>query len=38
MSAVVYSMKDGYMEYLLVEEASGFHSFPKGHPLYVCKY
>ena len=29
--AVVYTRKDGQIKYLLVEEASGFHSFPKGH-------
>ena len=29
--AIVYTVEDGIIKYLLVEEASGFHSFPKGH-------
>ena len=29
--AIVYTTEDGIIKYLLVEEASGFHSFPKGH-------
>jgi 8-oxo-dGTP pyrophosphatase MutT (NUDIX family) len=29
--AVVYSIIDGHTEYFLVEETSGFYSFPKGH-------
>nr|WP_297763737.1 NUDIX domain-containing protein [uncultured Butyrivibrio sp.] len=29
--AIVYKIEDGVIKYLLVEEASGFHSFPKGH-------
>ena len=29
--AIVYTIEDGVIKYLLVEEASGFHSFPKGH-------
>lgn len=29
--AIVYTVEDGIIKYLLVEESSGFHSFPKGH-------
>lgn len=29
--AVVYTVEDGTVRYLIVEEASGSHSFPKGH-------
>lgn len=29
--AIVYTRENGDLKYLLVEEASGFHSFPKGH-------
>lgn len=29
--AIVYTVENGEIKYLLVEEMSGFHSFPKGH-------
>ena len=29
--AIVYTIENGGIKYLLVEEVSGFHSFPKGH-------
>ena len=29
--AIVYTVENGVIKYLLVEENSGFHSFPKGH-------
>jgi ADP-ribose pyrophosphatase YjhB (NUDIX family) len=29
--AIVYTIENGKIKYLLVEESSGFHSFPKGH-------
>lgn len=29
--AIVYTIKNREIKYLLVEEISGFHSFPKGH-------
>ena len=29
--AIVYTVEDGVIKYLLVEEMSGAHSFPKGH-------
>ncbi|MCR5122677.1 MAG: NUDIX domain-containing protein [Ruminococcus sp.] len=29
--AIVYTIENGEIKYLLVEEKSGFHSFPKGH-------
>ena len=29
--AIVYTVENGIIKYLLVEENSGFHSFPKGH-------
>ncbi len=29
--AIVYTVENGEIRYLLVEEISGFHSFPKGH-------
>ena len=29
--AIVYTVEDGDIKYLLVEEMSGCHSFPKGH-------
>ena len=29
--AIVYTIDGGVIKYLLVEEMSGFHSFPKGH-------
>ena len=29
--AIVYTIDDKEIKYLLVEEISGFHSFPKGH-------
>ena len=29
--AIVYTVEDDGIKYLLVEEAGGSHSFPKGH-------
>ena len=29
--AIVYTIENGEIKYLIVEEAGGFHSFPKGH-------
>ena len=29
--AIVYTIENMEIKYLLVEEMSGFHSFPKGH-------
>ena len=29
--AIVYTIENGEIKYLIVEEASGSHSFPKGH-------
>lgn len=29
--AIVFTVENGIIKYLLVEETSGFHSFPKGH-------
>ena len=29
--AIVYTVEEGVIKYLLVQETSGFHSFPKGH-------
>ena len=29
--AIVFTVENGEIKYLLVQEMSGFHSFPKGH-------